>query len=247
MEEFKHKGFDPSGSTDSEKINSVDQRHDEILRQSLEILKLSGEDLSADDIEVLKTFMGIQRHITVSELKEIMDRKRVTLTHERIRDLLVIAEGLGMAREQRFDDHEPRFEHLHPDEHHDHIICVKCRKIEEFEDQEIDNMLDSTVERLGYSPIRHRMEIYGICGDCQDQSDKEIPLYLASPDSRVEIVRLSGGQQFQQRLLEMGLVEGEEITVLKSGDEGPCVIAVGDSRMGIGAGMARKIVVRLKN
>ncbi len=246
MRELKHKTTNHSDKIGSKPVNNVDERHDEILRQSLEILELSGRDLSADDIEVLKTFMGIQGHITVSELKEIMDEKDVNLSSERIRELLLIAGSLGMAREQRFDDHEPRFEHLHPDEHHDHMICVKCRKIEEFEDPEIDRMLNSTVHHRGFSPIRHRMEIYGICGDCQDQSDKEISLNMADPDSRVEIVRLSGGQQFQQRLKEMGLIDGEEITVLKSGDEGPCVIAVGDSRMGIGAGMAKKIVVRMK-
>ena len=70
-----------------------------------------------------------------------------------------------------------------------------------------------------------------------------IPLPMASLSKRVKVVSLSGGRGMQERLISMGLGPGSEIEVMRRGAPGPFIIAVGETRLAVGAGMAQKIMV----
>lgn len=47
----------------------------------------------------------------------------------------------------------------------------------------------------------------------------------------------------QERLISMGMWPGSEIEVIRRGDPGPFIVAIGEARMAIGTGMAQKIMV----
>ena len=47
--------------------------------------------------------------------------------------------------------------------HHNHLICVDCRKIVEFEDPNIDVMQNCITRRLGFSPTQKALRIEGSC------------------------------------------------------------------------------------
>ena len=70
-----------------------------------------------------------------------------------------------------------------------------------------------------------------------------IPLPMASPGKRVRVVSLSGGRGMQERLISMGLGPGSEIEVMRRGAPGAFIVAVGETRLAVGAGMAQKIMV----
>ncbi|MEA1936318.1 MAG: FeoA family protein [Thermodesulfobacteriota bacterium] len=68
-------------------------------------------------------------------------------------------------------------------------------------------------------------------------------LTMVSPGKRVKVVSLSGGRGMQERLISMGLGPGSEIEVMRRGAPGPFIVAVGETRLAVGAGMAQKIMV----
>ena len=70
-----------------------------------------------------------------------------------------------------------------------------------------------------------------------------IPLPMASPGKRVKIFSLAGGRGMQERLISMGLGPGSEIEVIRKGAPGPFIIAVKETRLAVGAGMAQRIMV----
>ena len=70
---------------------------------------------------------------------------------------------------------------------------------------------------------------------------------MAFPGQRVRIVSLAGGRGLKEHLAALGLNEGLEIEVIKRGAPGPFLIAVKDTRLAIGAGMANKIMVNRNN
>ena len=48
--------------------------------------------------------------------------------------------------------------------HHDHLICVQCGLILEFENDTIEQLQDEMAERLGgFKLVRHKLELYGLC------------------------------------------------------------------------------------
>lgn len=58
------------------------------------------------------------------------------------------------------------FEYNDPDHHHHHIICKICKKIESFHDCVMEKF-ENSLKKKGYTDINHRLEFFGICGDCQ--------------------------------------------------------------------------------
>jgi Fe2+ transport system protein FeoA len=70
-----------------------------------------------------------------------------------------------------------------------------------------------------------------------------IPLPMATLGERVKVLSLDGGQGMRERLVSMGLGPGSEIEVIRRGAPGPFIIAVKETRLAIGAGMAQRIMV----
>jgi Fur family ferric uptake transcriptional regulator len=52
-------------------------------------------------------------------------------------------------------------------EHHDHLICIQCGKIVEFMNDVIEKEQNAIVKKNGFQMISHKLEIRGICKDCQ--------------------------------------------------------------------------------
>ena len=71
------------------------------------------------------------------------------------------------------------------------------------------------------------------------------PLSSVPSGRKVIVADLDGGRAFQGRVMSMGVVIGSQVEVLQGGDGhlGPLVIAVGQTRLALGRGMAQKILV----
>ena len=52
--------------------------------------------------------------------------------------------------------------------HHEHLICRDCGKVIEFTSDRIERMNMLIAEEYGFRLHHHRLEIYGVCGDCQE-------------------------------------------------------------------------------
>ncbi len=73
------------------------------------------------------------------------------------------------------------------------------------------------------------------------------PLSRLGPGQTARVVALGGGRAFQARLVSMGLLVGSEIKVIRAtgSTRGATLVAVGPMRLGIGRGMAERIMVTL--
>jgi len=71
-----------------------------------------------------------------------------------------------------------------------------------------------------------------------------MPLAMVSPGEEVRLVAIHGGQQIRKRLADLGLNLGMTVRVLQHNGNGPLILAVKDSRLAVGRGMALKILVQ---
>ncbi len=90
--------------------------------------------------------------------------------------------------------------------------------------------------------------VHNLFDDKKDQeadvvTTPAMPLAMACAGEKVRIVSLAGGRGMHQRLASMGLSVGSEIEVIRKGVPGPFLVASGDTRLAIGAGIAHKIMV----
>jgi Fe2+ transport system protein FeoA len=71
-----------------------------------------------------------------------------------------------------------------------------------------------------------------------------MPLALACPGETVTVTTVRAGRGLQRRLADMGLTPGVQIRVINSQMPGPVLIDLRGSRLGLGFGVAQKILVK---
>jgi Fur family ferric uptake transcriptional regulator len=75
-------------------------------------------------------------------------------------------EAAGLVNRHHFEGGHSVFE-LNEGSHHDHILCVKCGKVDEFNDDTIEQRQKVIAAELGYELTDHCLYMYGICKSCQ--------------------------------------------------------------------------------
>ena len=75
-------------------------------------------------------------------------------------------ESAGLVTRHHFEGGHSVFE-MNQGGHHDHIVCVKCGRVEEFVDETIEKRQADIAKKAGYDMTDHVLYIYGICANCQ--------------------------------------------------------------------------------
>ena len=78
-------------------------------------------------------------------------------------------ESAGLVSRHHFEGGHSVFE-LNEGTHHDHLVCEKCGKVEEFYEETIESCQHKVAEKLGYKMTDHSLYIYGICPACQKEN-----------------------------------------------------------------------------
>jgi Fur family ferric uptake transcriptional regulator len=204
----------------------------------LQLVSQTGEIFSNDKELILDVFLSTDGHISPEYVRKTLKESGKQVTLDLINETLEMFCLYGMAQKAKFNGSGVLYEHLHLGAHHDHILCINCKTVVEFFDQNLEALQRSVVERNGFSPLKHRLNIYGICPTCQKQRSVSL-LSESLCGETIIISRFNGGRESENRLRSMGLAIGDTITVLNN--SGPFIIAKGQNRLAIGAGMAAKI------
>ena len=75
-------------------------------------------------------------------------------------------ESAGLVKRHHFEGGHSVFE-LNQGDHHDHILCVKCGRVDEFVDEIIEQHQKDIAARLGYELTDHCLYMYGVCSNCK--------------------------------------------------------------------------------
>jgi len=134
---------------------------------------------------ILEVFLKTEEHLTSEDLYWLIQKKDPTIGHTTVYRTLKLLTEAGLAREVRFGDGKTYYEHHHDHEHHDHLICTGCGRIEEFFSAEIESLQDQIAEDLGFRPTHHSLRMWGICSDCQKvMSESDVSAPGAQPKVR---------------------------------------------------------------
>jgi Fur family ferric uptake transcriptional regulator len=105
-------------------------------------------------------------HVTIDQLLEIVRAEDPRVGYATVyRTMKLLVEG-GLAQERKFGDGFTRYELADSQAHHDHLICLSCGKITEFEEPEIEKLQERIAARYGFIVEDHKHELYGTCADC---------------------------------------------------------------------------------
>ena len=117
---------------------------------------------------IVTAFLKTEGHVTAEEFYNKISKRHKNIGSTTVYRTLKLLSEAGLATEQVFADNLTRYEPLSEEEHHDHLICLKCGSITEFEDSKLENMQVKIADELGFEIVNHKMEFYGYCSKCRE-------------------------------------------------------------------------------
>ncbi|MCX7738373.1 MAG: transcriptional repressor [Hydrogenothermaceae bacterium] len=129
------------------------------------VLRDKGFKLTKQRVEIFKEILGKRGHFEVEDIVHRIRRKGLKASRATVYRTLNILKEVGLLNEVVKFGNKTYYE-IGTKEHHDHLICLNCGKFIEFHDNRIEEVQDQICGQFNFKPLYHRLEIYGICEDC---------------------------------------------------------------------------------
>ena len=130
-------------------------------------LKEKGMLCSNQREQILATFIKTRNHPTVDDLYNTIRKKDPKIGLATVyRTIKAICDS-GLAGEIDFGDGARRFEHKYKRHKHYHLICIKCGRIIEVKNPEIERLQKRLASQHDFSATKNTMKIFGVCSRCQ--------------------------------------------------------------------------------
>ncbi len=107
------------------------------------------------------------RHQSAEDVYKILLESGEDIGLATVYRVLTQFESAGLVKRHHFEGGHSVFE-LNQGDHHDHILCVKCGRVDEFVDEIIEQHQKDIAARLGYELTDHCLYMYGICSNCKE-------------------------------------------------------------------------------
>jgi len=115
---------------------------------------------------ILKVFLQQKGHVPIDDLHKKIQAQDPTIGIATLYRTMKLLMDAGLAEMHTFNE-KTTYEHLYQIRHHDHLICKVCGKTVEFEHPLIEKYQVEVCERHNFTLKSHRMELFGICYECQ--------------------------------------------------------------------------------
>ncbi len=123
---------------------------------------------------IVEQFLRTKDHISIDELLARVRKRQPKVGYATVYRTVKLLVDSGLAVERQFGDGQARYEVV--GDHHDHLICMKCGLILEFEDDDIERLQEKIAARLGgFTVLRHRHELYGLCAKAAGDASGSCP------------------------------------------------------------------------
>ena len=130
-------------------------------------LKEQGLKLTTQRREAVAQALSRRRHFSAEELYEELRKRQAGISRATVyRTLRLLAER-NFLEVHDFDRGYRLYESRLGRHHHDHLVCLKCRRIAEFENEEIEKEQDRVARRHHFKILSHSHKIYGLCDSCR--------------------------------------------------------------------------------
>lgn len=116
---------------------------------------------------IVDAFFDQGGHVSVEELVGHVRQRDPHVSTATVYRTMKLLTDCGLAHARHFGDGQTRYESAAGRDHHDHLICTSCHRIIEFENDRIESMQQAVAKKHGFKVTDHKMELYGLCRDCQ--------------------------------------------------------------------------------
>jgi Fur family ferric uptake transcriptional regulator len=113
-------------------------------------------------------------HLSAEDVHGLLRDSRAEIGLATVYRSLELLSTLGILQKMEFGDGCSRYEVNTSDpkaHHHHHLICTKCNKVIEFEEDLLDDLEQDICNKSGFKILDHQVKFFGICKECQADSE----------------------------------------------------------------------------
>ncbi len=130
---------------------------------NIDELKSTGLKATLPRLKILEIFQkGEQRHMTAEDVFRVLLQERSDIGLATVYRVLTQFEQAGILSRSHFESGKAVYE-LNEGQHHDHLVCLDCGKVEEFYDPEIEKRQQAVAQAKGFTIADHALSLYAHC------------------------------------------------------------------------------------
>ena len=135
----------------------------ETFMSNIEELKSTGLKATLPRLKILEIFqIGKQRHMTAEDVYRVLLEERSDIGLATVYRVLTQFEQAGLLSRRNFESGKAVYE-INEGQHHDHLVCLDCGRVEEFYDAEIEIRQQLVAKTKGFAIADHSLSIYANC------------------------------------------------------------------------------------
>ncbi|HVT63023.1 MAG TPA: ferric iron uptake transcriptional regulator [Legionellaceae bacterium] len=129
-------------------------------------LKSAGLKITTPRLKILQVLENSNKHhMSAEDVYKTLLELGEDVSLATVYRVLTQFETSGLIDRHHFEGGHSVFE-LRQDTHHDHLVCVKCGKVEEFLDEIIESRQHQIAAKANFKMTGHALNIYGVCPNC---------------------------------------------------------------------------------
>lgn len=130
---------------------------------TIDELKSTGLKATLPRLKILEIFQkGTQRHMTAEDVFRVLFEGRSEVGLATVYRVLAQFEQADILSRSHFEGGKAVYE-LNEGQHHDHLVCLDCGRVEEFYDAEIEKRQNDVAQQKGFTIADHALSLYAHC------------------------------------------------------------------------------------
>ncbi|MGH8822673.1 MAG: ferric iron uptake transcriptional regulator [Rhodoferax sp.] len=130
---------------------------------NIDELKSTGLKATLPRLKILEIFQkGTQRHMTAEDVFRVLLEERSDIGLATVYRVLTQFEQAGILSRSHFENGKSLYE-INEGQHHDHLLCLDCGRVEEFYDPEIERRQQAVAKAKGFAIADHALSLYANC------------------------------------------------------------------------------------
>lgn len=138
----------------------------EAERTFTDFLEKKSLKLTSQRRTILRQAMQAKGHFTADDLLDFSKKEDDTISKATVYRTLELLIESRILQNQDFGDGKNSYERALGVKHHDHFVCIRCGKILEFENDEIEKLQDAEAAKKNFTVVYHSLKLFGFCKNC---------------------------------------------------------------------------------
>ena len=141
----------------------------QLLQQFRRYLREHSLPVTSQREQVAEVVLEAGGHLSVEDIEQQLRQRGLRIGKATVYRTLDILARSGMISERDFGEGFRRYERIPGHPHHEHLICMNCGKVVEFANAQLEQIKLVIAEDYGFTHHHHRLDIYGLCRECQQR------------------------------------------------------------------------------